>query len=173
MSRVIADGLSEAGAAKFWSGQAEDIVAGSLAITSLQPGTLTAEKDYVSVDSEGALVKRSLSNDVSYQLSSGSESIKASRIDYASTATADTLDLSQQQVFRVDASTAITLAFTNEPAADRAMTVVVHISGNSPVTWPASIVWDEDEAPTLGDNTTKVVLFWDGIEWSGFVRVTK
>ncbi|WP_075881442.1 hypothetical protein [Vreelandella massiliensis] len=95
------------------------------------------------------------------------------RYDLASADTTATLDLAQQQIFRVDASSSRTLAFANEPGADRAMTVVVHITGNSAVTWPAGIDWDSDAAPELGDNETKVVLFWDGIEWSGFVRVAK
>lgn len=95
------------------------------------------------------------------------------RYDLASAATTDTLDLASSNVFRVDASVARTLSFANAPGADRAMTVVAHIAGNSAVTWPAGIDWDSDAAPELGDNETKVVLFWDGIEWSGFVRVAK
>ena len=95
------------------------------------------------------------------------------RYDLSSVATTDTLDLDVRQVFRVDASSPRTLAFANAPGADRAMTVVVHIAGNSAVTWPAGIDWDSDAAPELGDNETKVVLFWDGIEWSGFTRVAK
>jgi len=47
------------------------------------------------------------------------------------------------------------------------------LAANASVTWPASIAWDEDTAPELGDSTTKVILFWDGTEWSGFVRVAK
>ena len=93
--------------------------------------------------------------------------------DVASSATTATLDLSLSQVFRVDASSPRTLVFENVPSATRAMTVVVHIAGDSAVTWPAGIDWDSDAAPELGDNETKVVLFWDGVEWSGFVRVAK
>ena len=95
------------------------------------------------------------------------------RYDLESVATTATLDLAASNVFRVDASSPVTLAFANAPSADRAMTVVVHIAGNSAVTWPAGIDWDSDTAPELGDNETKVVLFWDGVEWSGFVRVAK
>ncbi|NWO11725.1 hypothetical protein HLV40_15140 [Chromohalobacter salexigens] len=159
--------------AKYWAGQAEQTVTGDTPVTSLQPGTLTAPKDYVSTDGEGALVRRNLATDVSEQLTAGDESASLSRYDLASVATTDTLDLSLRQVFRVDASAARTLAFANAPGADRAMTVVVHITGNSAVTWPSGIDWDSDAAPELGDNETKVVLFWDGIEWSGFVRVAK
>ena len=95
------------------------------------------------------------------------------RYDLASVSVTATLDLATSNVFRVDASVARTLAFANAPGANRAMTVVVHITGNSAVTWPTGIDWDSDAAPELGDNETKVVLLWDGIEWSGFVRVSK
>ncbi|MCG7598899.1 hypothetical protein MHM84_03810 [Halomonas sp. McH1-25] len=92
------------------------------------------------------------------------------RYDLASASVTATLDLAQQQVFRVDASVSRTLAFANEPGLDRAMTVVVHISGNSAVTWPASITWDEGVAPELGAAFTRVVLMWDGVEWTGNAR---
>ena len=97
----------------------------------------------------------------------------AKRYSVASTSTIATLDLNESQVFRVDASAPRTLVFDNEPGGNRAMTVVVHITGNSAVTWPAGIDWDSDAAPVLGDSGTKIVLFWDGIEWSGFVRSAK
>lgn len=170
-----AEGEVEPGqrSAKYWAGQAEEVAAGNLPITSLKPGTLTAPKDYVSVDAQGALVRRNLAADVSAQLTAGNESAKLSRYDLASVSITATLDLATSNVFRVDASVARTLAFANAPGAGRAMTVVVHISGNSAVTWPAGIDWDSDAAPELGDTETKVVMFWDGVEWSGFVRVAK
>lgn len=95
------------------------------------------------------------------------------RYDLASATATENLDLAASQVFRVDAAAPRTLVFANAPGADRAMTVVVHITGNEAVSWPDGIVWDDDEAPELGDNETKVVLFWDGVEWSGFARVAK
>lgn len=100
-------------------------------------------------------------------------SASLTRYDLASADATDALDLAQQQVFRVDASTPRTISLTNAPGANRAMTIVVHITGNSAVTWPAEIDWDEGEAPTLGDTKTKVVLMWDGVEWSGCVRSAK
>lgn len=89
------------------------------------------------------------------------------RYDLASVASSATLDLAQSNVFRVDASTARTLSLTNAPGANRAMTVVVHITGNAGVTWPNGIAWDEGYAPPLGDSFTRVLLIWDGVEWTG------
>lgn len=91
------------------------------------------------------------------------------RYDLASTATINTLDLSQQQVFTVDASSNRTLAFANEPGSGRAMTAVVRIMGDSgAITWPASIEWADGEAPELRESWTVVALLWDGGTWRGF-----
>lgn len=157
--------------------QAKAIAVGDVSVTDLQPGALTAEKDYVSVDEEGELVKRNLSDDVSEQLSSGEESIKAGRIDYASAATTTVLDLAAAQAFHVDASNPVTLTFENQAAVGRVAVIPITITGNSAVTWMPELsdpdAWDEGAVPELGDIKTKVVAEFDGIEWSGFVRVAK
>lgn len=90
----------------------------------------------------------------------------AKRYSVASTSTIATLDLNESQVFRVDASAPRTLVFDNAPGANRAMTVVVHVSGDSLITWPETITWDQVEPPLLG-NFTRILLIWDGIEWTG------
>ena len=79
-----------------------------------------------------------------------------------------TLDLATSNVFRLDASSAVTVTLTNIPAAGRGMSVMVHVIGPGPVTWPTAIIWDEGEPPEIGDNFTRVCLVWDGVEWTGF-----
>ncbi|MHB0775428.1 hypothetical protein [Halomonas sp. WWR20] len=58
--------------AKQFRDEARQTVLGDVAITDLQPGTLTDEKDYASVDASGALVKRNVSSDIIEQLSGSS-----------------------------------------------------------------------------------------------------
>lgn len=96
-----------------------------------------------------------------------------SRYTLASVAATAILDLAKQQVFRIDASLPRTLSLANAPSAGRAMTVVLHITGKSAIAWPASIVWDEDEAPELGDTFTRVLLIWDGVSWTGSVGAAR
>jgi len=92
------------------------------------------------------------------------------RYDLASATTTATLDLSSQQVFRVDATSNRTLAFSNAPGSNRAMTVVVRLTGSSgTITWPAGIEWAEGTAPELRAVWTTVTLLWDGATWRGFV----
>ena len=171
------EAADSAQAALDYRNQTQAIAAGDVDITDLQPGTLVAPKDYASVNEEGALVKRNLSDDVSEQLQSGDESFKAGRIDYASVATTAVLDLAVGQAFRVDASSPVTLTFDNQVALGREAVIPILITGNSAVTWMPELsdpsAWDEGELPTLGDNKTKVIAEWDGIEWSAFVRVAK
>ena len=153
--------------------QAQEIAVGDVAVTDLQPGALTSPMDYPSVDAQGGLVKRNVQADIASRLASGEESASLTRYDLASVATTATLDLAASNVFRVDASSPVTLAFANTPGAGRAMTVVVHITGNSAVTWPTGITWDAQEAPTLGDAFTRVVLIWDGVEWTGYAGAAR
>ncbi|MCP1314397.1 MULTISPECIES: hypothetical protein [unclassified Halomonas] len=153
--------------AERYKNEAQQIAIGNVAITDLRPGALTEPGDYVSVDDEGELAKRNLAVDVNTQLTSGEQSASLSRSDVASGVATDTLDLAERQVFRVDASTPRTLDLVGSPGADRAIVVIVHVSGQEAVTWPDSIVWDEGLAPALDSEFTRVALIWDGVEWSG------
>jgi hypothetical protein len=73
----------------------------------------------------------------------------------------------------VSAATAKTLAFVNAPGANRAMTVVIAVTGNAAaITWPGSISWSGGTAPTLGATYTNVILLWDGTKWTGSVGAT-
>ncbi len=86
---------------------------------------------------------------------------------FAVAAATTTLDLAAQQVFTVNASVSRTLAFANAPAAGKAMTVVLSITGNANITWPAGISWNAATPPVLGTNFTVVILLWDGSAWKG------
>ena len=91
------------------------------------------------------------------------------RYDLKVASATGSLDLSAQQVFTVDATSAKTISFVNIPAAGRSMTVVVELQGSGgAITWPA-IAWNGGTAPTLGTTTTVVVLLWTGTKWIGSV----
>lgn len=91
------------------------------------------------------------------------------KIDVKSATATSVLDLAQSQVFRIDASSPRTLSFVNPPAANRAMTVVVHITGAEQVTFPSSVLWNNGVAPIQGGAWTTVVLLWVGTQWVGSV----
>lgn len=91
------------------------------------------------------------------------------RYDLDVTATTATLDLSLGQVFKVDASQPRQLVISNPPAAGRAMSVVLHVTGKADVTWPAGVLWNNNQAPALGNTWTTVILIWIGDGWVGSV----
>lgn len=91
------------------------------------------------------------------------------RYDLDVVATTAALDLSLSQVFKINASQPRVLTFTNPPAANRAMTLVLHITGKSDVTWPPSILWNNSQTPVLGNAWTTVILIWVGDGWVGSV----
>ncbi|WP_426808035.1 hypothetical protein ABOC32_16805 [Pseudomonas sp. WOUb67] len=96
-----------------------------------------------------------------------SGSLKRYDLDLAA-ATA-VLDVNSGQVFRINASQPRALTFSGVPAANRAMTVVLHITGKSNITWPAGIQWNNSQVPVLGNAWTTVILIWVGEGWVGSV----
>lgn len=86
----------------------------------------------------------------------------------AVTSSTATLDLAEAQVFTINASANRTLSLVNVPGADRTMTVVLKLIGNTgTITWPAGVEWSSGIAPELSPSYTVVVLFWDGSSWVG------
>ena len=90
------------------------------------------------------------------------------RYDLDVATTTAVLDLSLSQVFKINASQQRTLTFSN-PAANRAMSVVLHISGKANINWPAGILWNNSQVPVLGNAWTTVILIWIGDGWVGSV----
>jgi hypothetical protein len=91
------------------------------------------------------------------------------RYDLDVRATTATLDLNLSQVFKVDASQPRKLAISNPPAAGRAMSVVLHVMGKADITWPAGVLWNNNQVPVLGNVWTTVILIWIGDGWVGSV----
>ncbi|MFP3849135.1 hypothetical protein [Pseudomonas sp. W5-01] len=79
------------------------------------------------------------------------------------------LDLAVSQVFQISANVPRTLTFANAPPANRAQTVVLHITGTAKITWPAGILWNYSQPPVLGSAWTTVILLWVGTGWVGSV----
>lgn len=101
-----------------------------------------------------------------------SQSISTRRYDLASTSPTATLDLHGSQVFRIDASVQRTLSLLNAPGADRAMFIIIKLTGSVAPIWPASFqgAWAGGAEPVLGANQTTIVGWWDGDEWELSVR---
>ena len=78
------------------------------------------------------------------------------------TATSTTTLNCTNSVFNITLSASITtLAFSNVPASGRAYsaTLVVTQSGGFAITWPASVKWPGNAAPTVTTTASKVDIF--------------
>ncbi|MBK5004151.1 hypothetical protein [Pseudomonas sp. S32] len=84
-------------------------------------------------------------------------------------ATASVLNLRASNVFKINASEPRVLSFSNPPAANRAKTVVLHITGKADITWPDGILWNNSQVPVLGNTWTTVILIWVSDGWVGSV----
>lgn len=155
--------------------RATQIAVGDVAITALQTGTLSAEKDYVSTDGAGNLVKRNLVADFRAQLMAGTEPASLSRYDLASIATTTTIDFAQGNVFTVQLTGPTTLSLINVPSAPRGQVVKVNLYGSDAVIWDSVIPinWDEGADPEIGENFTRILFDWDGISLSGARSVAR
>lgn len=85
------------------------------------------------------------------------------RYDLPVAVTTGNLDLSQNQVFKIDLTTAgvRTINFVNPP--DRAMVVVIETIGSvGTLQFPPSMKITEDSDQTVGESRSIITLFWDG-----------
>lgn len=130
--------------------QTQAIAVGDVDITALQPGTLTAEKDYVSVNAQGALVKRNLSADVSEQLTSGIASVTYNATDKGAVSTGTaSFDVQLAIKQKLTVAGALTIEIINKPANDWELEIDLTNGGSAAITFPA-VNW------LVGDGTTSL-----------------
>jgi hypothetical protein len=93
---------------------------------------------------------------------------RLNRYDLSIVATTATLDVSSNQTFTVDLSTARTLSITNLPTG-RSMPIVITFTGNSgAVSWTNTVNWSGGIAPVFATTETTVILYWTGAHLNGF-----
>jgi hypothetical protein len=92
---------------------------------------------------------------------------RLNRYDVAVADSTGAMDVSTAGLFKLDGTKTATISFTNLPA-NRGMTFVIVLSGKGgSLTWPAALKWSNNEAPTMGDTRTSVVILWDGTNLTG------
>lgn len=138
---------------------------------SFNPGLSEAPTDgaaYARSSSAWVSVPKEAPNDSLYYVRSGQAWKRFDRYDLAYLATTATLDVSLNNVFTVDLSTARTLNITNLPT-NRSMVITVVFSGNAgTVNWTNTIRWTDGVAPSYSATKTTIVILWDGSTLLGF-----
>lgn len=106
---------------------------------------------------------------VTYRAKADPTSLSFDRYDLPMATTANgVMDLSKNQIFKIDASTAgtaIVMSFTNAPAG-KSMVVVVQVNGSTrSVSVPAGSVVMDTVDNTLGTVMSVMTFFWDGTKF--------
>lgn len=179
-----AEGEVEPGqfSAKYWVGQAQEIVLGDTVITDLQPGAGNPGQ-IVTPGGAGGLVY----DDITIAYVQGlQEALNAKRaltntsfprydlVSVSQTGTGTiTLDLAQAQSFRHAVTGTTTFEFSNAQGADRSQPVALYLYdaslGTRVINYPSGVNFG-DQAPDFTDKTWALVLFfWSGHEWIGSV----
>ena len=88
---------------------------------------------------------------------------------------ANSVDCSLGNMFTKTITGATTFTFDNVPSGvEFSFTMEVTLNGSNAITWPASVKWNADTAPTLTDGKTQLFMFLTtngGTRWRGSALV--
>ena len=140
-------------------------------------GTLTYE-DVTNIDSVGLITARSginvtagVSTFAAQIQANGGTKITGSQTSNISAMGANAVDCSAGNYFTKTISGATTFTFTNVPTGVAyTFTMEVTLNGSNAITWPGTVKWPADTAPTITDGKTQVFVFLTddgGTRWRG------
>ena len=140
-------------------------------------GTLTYD-DVTNIDSVGLITARSginvtagVSTFAAQIEANGGTKITGSQTSNISAMGANSVDCSAGNYFTKTITGATTFTFTNVPTGVAyTFTMEVTLNGSNAITWPASVKWPADTAPTITDGKTQLFVFLTddgGTRWRG------
>ena len=144
-------------------------------------GTLTYD-DVTNVDSVGLITARNginvtagVSTFAAQIQANGGTKITGSQTSNISAMGANAVDCSAGNYFTKTISGATTFTFTNVPTGVAyTFTMEVTLNGSNAITWPATVKWPADTAPTITDGKTQMFVFITdngGTRWRGSALV--
>ena len=140
-------------------------------------GTLTYD-DVTNIDSVGLITARSginvlagVSTFAAQIEANGGTKITGSQTSNISAMGANAVDCSAGNYFTKTITGATTFTFTNVPTGVAyTFTMEVTLNGSNAITWPTSVKWPADTAPTITDGKTQLFVFITddgGTRWRG------
>ena len=140
-------------------------------------GTLTYD-DVTNIDSVGLITARSginvlagVSTFAAQIEANGGTKITGSQTSNISAMGANAVDCSAGNYFTKTITGATTFTFTNVPTGVAyTFTMEVTLNGSNAITWPGTVKWPADTAPTLTDGKTQLFVFITddgGTRWRG------
>ena len=145
-------------------------------------GNLTIRGDYIQLNnasnSEGMLtaaangaVSIRYDNVVKFETSSSGVKVTGGYTENIVAVSGTAVDCSTGSYFTKTITGATTFTFTNVPTGVAyAFTFEVTLNGSNAITWPGSVKWPADTAPTITDGKTQVFVFLTddgGTRWRG------
>ena len=145
-------------------------------------GNLTIRGDYIQLNnasnSEGMLtaaangaVSIRYDNVVKFETSSSGVKVTGGYTENIVAVSGTAVDCSTGSYFTKTITGATTFTFTNVPTGVAyAFTFEVTLNGSNAITWPSSVKWPADTAPTITDGKTQVFVFLTddgGTRWRG------
>tara|TARA_Y100001970_G_C14117599_1_gene794492 strand:+ start:95 stop:934 length:840 start_codon:yes stop_codon:yes gene_type:complete len=112
------------------------------------------------------------SNNEKFRTTSSGVKITGQQVSNVTAISGTAIDCSLGNYFTKTITGATAFTFTNIPASgtEYSMTVELDLNGNNGVTWPASVKWPADTAPTITDGKTQLFMFVTvdgGTKWRG------
>ena len=140
-------------------------------------GTLTYD-DVTNIDSVGLITARSginvlagVSTFAAQVQANGGTKITGSQTSNISAMGANSVDCSAGNYFTKTITGATTFTFDNVPTSVAyTFTMEVTLNGSNAITWPGSVKWPADTAPTITDGKTQLFVFITddgGARWRG------
>ena len=140
-------------------------------------GTLTYD-DVTNIDSVGLITARSginvlagVSTFAAQIEANGGTKITGSQTSNISAMGANAVDCSAGNYFTKTITGATTFTFTNVPTGVAyTFTMEVTLNGSNAITWPTSVKWPADTAPSITDGKTQLFVFLTddgGTRWRG------
>ena len=107
-----------------------------------------------------------------FETTSGGVKITGQQTSNVTAISGTAIDCSLGNYFTKTITGATAFTFSNVPASgtEYSMTVELDLNGNNGVTWPASVTWSADTAPTITDGKTQLFMFVTvdgGTKWRG------
>ena len=111
-------------------------------------------------------------NSKKFETTSGGVKITGQQTSNVTAISGTAIDCSLGNYFTKTITGATAFTFTNIPASgtEYSMTVELDLNGNNGVTWPTSVKWPADTAPTITDGKTQLFMFVTvdgGTKWRG------
>ena len=112
------------------------------------------------------------SNAEKFRTTSSGVKITGQQVSNVTAISGTAIDCSLGNYFTKTITGATAFTFSNVPASgiEYSMTVELDLNGNNGVTWPASVTWSADTAPTITDGKTQLFMFVTvdgGTKWRG------